>query len=65
MHTSVYLLILKDATGSVNQSFDQRLDALMEKQHRLAEDFLKPLPPEDLLGEELFADLKQEATHVH
>jgi hypothetical protein len=58
---SVYLPILKDGSGQVVPSFDERLDVLMERKQRLAEDFLKPLPPEDQLGDELFADLREEA----
>jgi hypothetical protein len=57
----VYQPILNDDSGQVAPSFDERLDVLMERKQRLAEDFLKPLPPEDQLGDELFADLLEEA----
>jgi hypothetical protein len=33
----------------------------MEAKQRLAEDFLRPLPPEDEMGGELFTDLSAEA----
>ena len=58
---SVYLPILKDPSGRVAPSFDERLDLLMDRKHRLAEDFLRPLPPEDEMGDELFGDLRDEA----
>lgn len=58
---SVYLPILHDPSGRVSPSFDERLDHLMEKKQRLAEDFLRPLPPEEEMGSELFTDLKAEA----
>jgi len=41
----VYLPILRDPTGRVDPSFDERLHLLMEKKQRLAEDFLRRLPP--------------------
>ncbi len=58
---SVYLPILRDPSGRVAPTFDERLDVLMEKKQRLAEDFLRPLPPEDEMGGELFTDLRCEA----
>ena len=58
---SVYLPILRDPTGRVSPTFDERLDLLTEGKQRLAEDFLRPLPPEDEMGEELFMDLRAEA----
>lgn len=58
---SVYLPILTDSSGRVSPSFDERLDVLLEKKYRLAEDFLRPLPPEEQMGDELFADLREEA----
>ena len=42
---SVYLPILRDPSGRVAPSFDERLEALMNRKQRLAEDFLRPLPP--------------------
>ena len=53
----VYLPILRDPSGRVATSFDEGLDLLMKRKHRLAEDFLSPLPPEDQIGRELFANL--------
>lgn len=58
---SVYLPILRDPSGRVDPTFDERLDLLMERKQRLAEDFLRPLPPEDEMGGELFTDLSEEA----
>ena len=43
----VYLPILRDPSGRVTPTFDERLDDLMERKQRLAEDFLRPLPPEE------------------
>ena len=59
---SVYLPILRDPSGRVAPSFDERLDALMEEKHRRAEDFLRPLPPEDEMSGQLFTDLNTEAS---
>lgn len=58
---SVYLPTLRDPSGQVNPTFDERLHVLMDKKQRLAEDFLRPLPPEDEMGGELFSDLSAEA----
>ena len=58
---SVYLPILRDPSGRVSPSFDERLDHLLDRRHRLAEDFLRPLPPEDEMGGELFINLREEA----
>lgn len=57
----VYLPILHDPTGAISTTFDQRLDALMERRYRLAEDFLRPLPDEDGLSQELVSELSDEA----
>ena len=57
----VYLPVLHDPSGQIPQTFDERLDLLMERKQRLAEDFLRPLPPEAELAGELFADLTAEA----
>ncbi len=62
---SVYLPILRDPSGRVSPTFDERLDLLMERKQRLAEDFLRPLPPEDEMGGELFTDLSAEAALQH
>ncbi|MBA2682089.1 MAG: DEAD/DEAH box helicase [Ktedonobacteraceae bacterium] len=58
---SVYLPILRDPSRRVAPSFDERLDLLMDNKQRLAEDFLRPLAPEDELRDELFQDLSAEA----
>jgi SNF2-related domain/Helicase conserved C-terminal domain len=58
---SVYLPILRDPSGRVAPTFDERLDLLMDRKQRLAEDFLRPLPPENEMGGELFTDLSAEA----
>jgi SNF2 family DNA or RNA helicase len=56
----VYLPILTDPSGVVPSTFDERLDVLMEKKYRVAEDFLKPLDNEDELSEHLYSELKNE-----
>jgi SNF2 family DNA or RNA helicase len=58
---SVYLPILRDPSGRVTPTFDERLDVLMDRKQRLAEDFLRPLPQEDEMGGELFTGLSAEA----
>jgi hypothetical protein len=58
---TVYLPILHDPTGQVSPSFDERLDTLMERKQRLADDFLRPLPQEDQLSGELLEGLSAEA----
>lgn len=56
----VYVPIYHDSTGRVPVTFDERLDALMERKYRLAEDFLRPLPPEEDLAGELIGELRNE-----
>lgn len=58
---SVYLPILRDPSRRVAPTFDERLDLLMDNKQRLAEDFLRPLPPEDEMRDDLFEDLRAEA----
>jgi SNF2 family DNA or RNA helicase len=58
---AVYLPILRDPSGRVAPTFDERLDLLMDRKQRLAEDFLRPLAQEDEMGDELFKDLSAEA----
>jgi hypothetical protein len=60
----VYLPILRDSSGRVSPSFDERLDILMNQKQRLAEDFLRPLPAEDELGGELLTNLREEAARL-
>jgi len=55
----VYLPILHDPSGQIPVTFDQRLDELMERRYRLAEDFLRPLD-EDAMGRELYDGLAAE-----
>jgi SNF2 family DNA or RNA helicase len=57
----VYFPKLSDPTGLVSPTFDERLDKLMLSKYRLAEDFLKPLPPEEEMGADLFNELRAEA----
>ena len=58
---NVYLPILRDPSGRIPVSFDERLDLLMQSKQRLAEDFLRPLTAEDEMGAELFTGLRAEA----
>ena len=60
----VYLPILTDPTGRISLTFDERLDALMERKYSLARDFLRPISPEDELEGELHRDLMREAGKV-
>jgi hypothetical protein len=60
---TVYLPILRDPSGRVAPTFDERLDLLMDRKQRLAEDFLRPLPPEDEMAGELLTGLRAEASH--
>jgi len=60
----VYLPILTDPAGRIPLTFDQRLDALMDRKYSLARDFLRPLPAEDELEGELHRDLMREAGEV-
>jgi superfamily II DNA or RNA helicase len=62
---TVYLPILSDPTGRIPSTFDERLDALMERKYSLAQDFLRPLPLEDELSGELHRDLMDEAKVAH
>jgi len=55
----VYYLIAKDPNSSF-KSFDERLDALLERRKALASDFLAPMPGEDELGKELWKDIINE-----
>jgi superfamily II DNA or RNA helicase len=52
----VYYLIAVDPLGQF-KSFDEKLDALIERRRKLAEDFLAPMPPEDELGQELVREI--------
>lgn len=54
---SVYIPIYQDPSGRVPLTFDERLDALMERKYRLAAEFLKPLSDEENIGGELASEL--------
>ncbi len=54
----MYVPILRDRSGEVAVTFDERLDALLASKSRLAEDFLRPLPSDESLGTELFGELR-------
>jgi hypothetical protein len=56
----VYLPIMSDPSGAIPNTFDERLDILMDKKYRIAQDFLKPLDNEDELGQELYSELQSE-----
>jgi SNF2 family DNA or RNA helicase len=56
----VYLPIMSDPTRSLQTTFDERLDALMERKYRLAHDFLKPLDTEEEICRDLCAELETE-----
>ena len=51
---------MTDPSGVIPSTFDERLDVLMDKKYRVAEDFLKPLDSEDELGENLYSELQGE-----
>ncbi|MFN0112227.1 MAG: DEAD/DEAH box helicase [Blastocatellia bacterium] len=53
----VYHPIAKDPQAEF-QTFDEKLDQLIERRLRLAADFLSPMPSEDELGQELFGSLQ-------
>ena len=59
---SVYLPIAHDSTGRIPHTFDERLDSIMEKRQRLAEDFLRPLDDEEETAADLFDHLSRDAT---
>ncbi|MDA8090620.1 MAG: SNF2-related protein [Nitrospiraceae bacterium] len=52
----VYYLIAKDPLGKF-KTFDEKLDALLQRRKELAADFLAPMPDEGALGNELFEDI--------
>lgn len=56
----VYYPIARDPQGEFT-SFDERLDALIDRRRRLASEFLAPMPGEDDLGAELLGDLLGES----
>ena len=52
----VYHPISKDPQGEF-ETFDEKLDQLIQRRVRLAADFLSPMPQEEELGKDLFATL--------
>ncbi len=52
----VYHPVAKDPQGEF-ETFDEKLDQLIRRRVRLAEDFLAPMPPEEEIGRELFDSL--------
>ncbi len=61
---SVYLPILNKSSRSSNVGATRPDGSRMDQMQRLAVDFLRPLPPEDEMGDELFKDLRAEAAHT-
>lgn len=59
---SVYLPILRDASGKIADTFDECLDRLLTKKAGLANDFLHPSDAEDLNAAELCELLEGQAT---
>ena len=56
----VHLPILRDDTGRIPSSFDQKLDKLLSEKQKLAEDFLRPMPSQEQLESSLFDSLKED-----
>jgi hypothetical protein len=52
----VYYPIATDPEGAF-ETFDEKLDALIQRRRQLAQDFLAPMPEEEALKRELFDDL--------
>jgi hypothetical protein len=52
----VYYPIATDPEGEFT-TFDEKLNALIQRRRQLAQDFLTPMPGEDTLERELFADV--------
>lgn len=59
---SVYYLIAKDPLGQF-VSFDEKLDALIDRRRKMARDFLAPMPGEQDLQEELYKDIFKDPAH--
>lgn len=55
----VYYLVAKDPRGEF-KSFDEKLDALIDRRKKMAYDFLAPMPGEDELGEEIYSEVFKE-----
>jgi hypothetical protein len=57
----VHLPILRDPTGIIARTFDEKLDALISRKAGLADNFLLPMPSEDANASELGASILEEA----
>jgi hypothetical protein len=57
----VHLPILRDPTGVIASTFDEKLDALIARKTHLAENFLLPTTSEDANAAELGASILEEA----
>jgi SNF2 family DNA or RNA helicase len=57
----VHLPILRDPTGLIVSTFDEKLDALISRKAGLADNFLLPMPSEDANASELGASILEEA----
>lgn len=53
---NVYYLIARDPQNAF-KTFDEKLDALIQRRYQMAADFLAPLPAEDEMGKELCGDI--------
>jgi hypothetical protein len=57
---NVYYLIAKDHQGEF-KTFDEKLDALIERRRKMAKDFLAPMPAEQDLQSEIYNDIISES----
>lgn len=58
----VWLPILKDPTGTISTTFDERLHTLLSARSQLARDFLCPLEDEQTNAQQLYEGLKTKGT---
>jgi hypothetical protein len=58
----VHLPILRDSTGLLAKSFDENLHELIDQKLEQAKIFLRPIPEESHMAEELFEKLRGEST---
>ena len=58
---NVYYLIARDSQNQF-KTFDEKLDALIERRRKMAEDFLAPMPTEEDMGREIYRDIFEEET---
>ena len=59
----IYYPIATDPEGRF-QTFDEKLDVLIQRRRELAAEFLAPMPGEEELGQELLNDLLQTPIHL-